>query len=221
MIKTCTGTSAAVFFLAALSLPGTLSAQDFHHSNIEIGGGFAAPVGNGRNYLATGGLFDVGYGWRFNQWFQADAGLQVAFGAANNQNPESTGYTLVGGGDHEFMVPLGGRVYIPVPWSRVDFAVGGGTAYLHYAETASNSGGGYGYGYGYGSYCFTCTTRGGWGGYGLADIRYWLNDGKNFSVGTTVQYIVGKTSGQPVGNIAAPSTTDHWLNVMFQIGVSF
>ena len=42
------------------------------------------------------------------------------------------------GGDHEFMIPIGGRIYIPQPFKRLEFSVGGGTAYLHYSETVSS-----------------------------------------------------------------------------------
>lgn len=99
----------------------------------------------------------------------------------------------------------------------MELAVGAGAAYLHYSETANTGGGGYYYS----SYCYSCTSRDGWGGYGLANLRYWLNDNKNFAVGATVQYIEGRTNGPPVGGISAIRSTDHWLNVMFQFGVSF
>ena len=202
---------------AALLLPGAICAEDYHHSNIDVGVGFAAPGSNAGGYLSHAPLFDLGYGWRFNKLFQADIGLQVAFGALNNPNPEATGYGYVQGGDHEYIIPLGGRVYIPLPWTRFELAVGGGAAHMHYSETAT-TGGGYGY---YSSYCYSCTSRGGWGGYGLGNLRYWLNDNKNFSAGATVEYVAGHTSGPPVGSILAISSTDHWLNVMFQFGVSF
>ena len=188
--------------------------QEFHHSNIDIGVGFAAPVGSAGNYLTTAPLFDVNYGWRFNRVFQADAGLQIAFGAANNQNAEATDVGLVQGGDHEYMVPVGGRIYLPLPWERVEVSVGAGAAYLHYSETAPSNP------Y-YSSYCYTCTSRDGWGGYGLASVRYYLDQNHTFSVGSTIQFIAGSTNGAPVGNIPPVSTTDHWLNAMFQFGVSF
>jgi hypothetical protein len=204
---------------AVLLLPVMVFAQDYHHSDIDVGVGFAASGSSAGAYLSNAPLFDLGYGWRFNKRFQADVGLQVAFGALNNPNPEATNFGFVQGGDHEFIIPLGGRVYIPLPWARFELSAGGGAAYLHYTETAANTGGGYGYGYS--SYCYSCTSRGGWGGYGMANLRYWLNDNKNFSIGTTVEYVAGHTSGPPVGGILAVKSTDHWLNIMFQFGVGF
>jgi hypothetical protein len=41
----------------------------------------------------------------------------MAFGAASNQNIEQTDLGTIHGGDHEFMIPLGGRVYIPSPFA--------------------------------------------------------------------------------------------------------
>ena len=67
-------------------------------------------MGNTTNYLSTAPLITVGYGYRFTRWFQADAGFQAAFGAAHNQNAEVRDLGPVQSGDHEFMIPLGGRV---------------------------------------------------------------------------------------------------------------
>jgi hypothetical protein len=197
------------------ALPGALLGQDFHHNNITVGAGPAIPVGNSANYLTTAPLFTLGYGYRFNQWFQADAGFQVAFGAANNTGAVYTDVGPVPGGDHEYMVPVGGRVYLPLPFDRISVSVGGGGVYLHYSETAPSN-------YYYGpSYCYTCTSRDGFGGYGLANVTYYLDQNHVFGVGTTLQYIIGSTNGQAVGNIPPLSTTDHWLNVSFGFSISF
>src|SRR5579863_5242714 len=137
----------------------TYAQEDFHRNNITVGVGPAIPVGNSTTYLSTAPFFGAGYGYRFNRWFQADAGFQVAFGAASNQNAEQTDLGPVQGGDHEYMIPLGGRIIIPTPFKRIEVSAGGGAAYLHYSETAPSNG------Y-YQNNCYTCTSRGGWGGYG-------------------------------------------------------
>jgi len=208
--------------LAGLFISGFGLAQDtdFHRNNVTFGVGAAIPVGNTSSYLSTAPLIGFGYGYRFNRLFQADAGLQMAFGAAHNQNPEitNTGYGAgyVQGGDHEFMIPLGGRVFIPQPFKRVDFSVGGGTAYLHYSETASSGNTGYS-----GGGCYSCTSRGGWGGYGLANVSYFFDSNRIFHVGTTVQFVDATTNGPAVGNVPALKTSDHWTNVSFEFGFSF
>ena len=191
---------------------------DYHHNNEFFGVGPAIPVGNSTNYLSTAPLIDFGYGYRFDRLFQADAGLQLAFGAANNQNAEITDVGPVQGGDHEFMIPLGGRIYIPQPFKRFEVSAGGGAAYLRYSETGSSSSVGYP---GYSVGCYSCTSRGGWGGYGLASVSYYLDSNHNFRVGTTAQFIAASTNGQAVGAVPALTTTDRWTNLLFEFGFSF
>jgi len=206
-------------FSVCLLAPGFALAQsdsdEVHHHNFVFGVGPAIPVGSSStSYLSTAPLIKFAYGYRFNRLFQADAGFQMAFGAANNQNPELTQNGPVQGGDHEFMIPLGGRIYIPQPLHRIEVSVGGGTMYLHYSETAPSNG------Y-YSSSCYSCTSRGGWGGYGLGNINYFLDSGHNFRVGTTLQYVAGATNGEAVANFPASRTFDHWVNLTFDFGLSF
>lgn len=189
--------------------------SEFHHNNVDVGFGAATPVGSDTGYLSTAPLISLSYGYRFSRLFQADAGFQVAFGAVNNQNAEVTDLGTVQGGDHEYMIPLGGRVYIPQPFKRIEVSAGGGAVYLHYSETVS-SGGSY-----YTPTCYTCTSRGGWGGYGMGNVTYYLDSNHTFHVGTTVQFISGATNGQPVGSVPGNRTTDHWLNVFVGFGMSF
>lgn len=205
---------ALTIVLAASAPAFAQGSEDFHKNNIMAGIGPAIPMGNSSSYLTTAPMLVVGYGYRFNKWFQADAGFQIAWGAANNQNGEVSDFGTVQGGDHEYMIPLGGRVYVPTRFDRIQASLGAGTAYLHYSETVSSNG------Y-YQNNCYSCTSRGGWGGYGLADVSYFLDSNRNFRVGTELQYIVARTNGQPVGQIPGLQTTDHWLNVMFLFGLSF
>jgi len=190
--------------------------NDFHRNNFDVSIGSAMPTGNATNYLNTAPLVGFGYGYRFNHLFQADAGFQIAFGAANNQNAVVTDVGAVQGGDHEYMIPLGGRLIVPQPFHRIEVSAGGGTVYLHYSETAPSGGGYYGP-----TACYTCTSRGGWGAYGLANASYFLDSNHTFRVGTTLQYIAGSTNGQALANLPATKTTDHWLNLAFEFGLSF
>ncbi|HTP32365.1 MAG TPA: hypothetical protein VMJ75_09335 [Candidatus Acidoferrales bacterium] len=201
-------------FLAPCLAFGQVETDEIHHHNLAFGVGPAIPLGNSTNYLSTAPFIRLGYGYRFNRLFQADLGLQLAFGAANNQNAVITDVGTVQSGDHEFMVPLGGRIYIPQPFHRMQMSVGGGGVYLHYSETVPSNG------Y-YAPSCYSCTTRGGWGGYGMANVSYFLDSNHNFRVGTTFQYIAGSTNGQAVANIPAVKTTDHWMNIAFDFGFSF
>lgn len=200
--------------LLASGLSFAQSGEDWHRNNVTVGVGPAIPLGTSSNYLSMAPLVSAGYGYRFNRWFQADAGLQFVFGAANNQNAEISDFGTVMGGDHEFMLPLGGRVYLPTRFQKIEASVGAGTAYLHYSETVSSNGFGQ-------NNCYSCTSRGGWGGYGLANVSYFLDSNRNIHVGTTLQYFVARTDGEAVGQIPALKTTDHWLNVAIEFGLSF
>src|SRR5579863_1095588 len=196
-------------------VPSVLFAQEsFHRSNIFVGLGAAIPVGSTTNYLDTAPLVSVGYGWRFTRFFQADAGFQAAFGAANNQNAEVKDFGAVQGGDLEFMITLVGRIYLPLPFKRIEVSAGGGAAYLHYTETIPSNGF-------IVSNCYSCTSRGGWGAYGMANASYFLDSNHTFHVGTTLQFIDASTNGAAVANIPPVRTTDHWTNVLFEFGLSF
>ncbi|MCC6362479.1 MAG: hypothetical protein IT165_03090 [Bryobacterales bacterium] len=207
-------TCVALVALLSASIPMFGQSEDVHHHNFSAGLGPAIPSGSSRNYLGTAPMFALRYGYRFNQFLQADAGLQLAWGAANNQNPVLTDLGTVQGGDHEYMFPLGGRVIIPTPFQRIEVSAGGGGVYLHYSETAPSNP------Y-YQVSCYNCTSRGGWGGYGLANVSYFLDSNKTFRLGTTFQYISASTNGQAVGNVAALHTSDHWANLTFEFGISF
>jgi hypothetical protein len=118
-------------FLLLPSLVFAQSGGDFYRNNIKAGIGPGIPVGSATAYLDAAPLVSIGYGYRFNRFLQADAGFQTAFGAASNQNIEATNLGYVRGGDREYMVPLGGRVIVPTPLSRIELSAGGGAAYLH------------------------------------------------------------------------------------------
>ncbi|MCL4402840.1 MAG: hypothetical protein M1436_09295 [Acidobacteria bacterium] len=207
------------------STVGFAQEDAIRHHNVSFGFGPAMPMGTSKDYLKSAPMIGFSYGYRFNRWFQADAGFQMAFGAANEANDLNGVQTDMGavqGGDHEFMIPLGGRVYLPLPLRRLEASVGGGAAYLHYSETIKGGAGSYDY---YGDYyaptCFSCTSRGGWGGYGLGNVSYFLNEARNAHIGITWQYIAASTDGAAVGNVPAFKTTDHWSNLMFEFGLSF
>jgi hypothetical protein len=74
-----------VFTCLLISGLGLAQDTDYHHNNVVFGVGPAIPVGNTTSYLNPAPLINFGYGYRFNRWFQADAGFQMAFGACPPQ----------------------------------------------------------------------------------------------------------------------------------------
>lgn len=179
------------------------------HNDISFSAGAAIPTGKDTAYLKTAPIISLLYGYRLNRFFQTEGGFQMAFGAANNQNVEASEFGNFVGGDHEFMIPLGGRFFIPLPLQRWQLSVGGGPAYLHYSETAPTAAGS----------CFTCNSRGGWGFQGLTTVRYLYGD--NFYFGTTLQYVSATLNGDAVGSVPATKTNDHWYNVLIGVGLTF
>jgi hypothetical protein len=145
----------------------------------------------------------------------ADAGFQAIFGAAHNQNPVATDAGYVQGGDHEYMAPLGGRVILPLHLPRIEVSLGGGAMYLHYSETAPSNGGYYM------PTCYSCTSRAGWGGYGMANASWFLDSSQSFHIGATVQFVSASTNGQSLGSIPGVRTSDHWTNIFLEAGLSF
>ncbi|HEY2380752.1 MAG TPA: hypothetical protein VGK48_06160 [Terriglobia bacterium] len=184
--------------------------NEIPHNDVNFSVGAGVPTGSDTSYLTNAPMIALMYGYRFNRFIQAESGFQMAFGAANNQNAEESEFGTVQGGDHELMFPFSGRFYVPLPLEKWQLSLGGGGAYLHYAETAVNA---------QGSPCFTCTTRGGWGTQGFLTIRYLIGD--NFYVGTTAQVVSAHINGDAVGNVPAISTTDQWTNVLFNLGFRF
>jgi hypothetical protein len=197
--------------------PVRLLAQDsdFHHHSVGFSIGTATPMENASQYLGTAPMIRFGYGYRPRPWPQGDLGFQMAFGAAHNQAAVETDMGPIRGGDHEYMIPLGGRTILPLPFKRIEASVGGGGIYLHYSTTAPSGG------YGYPIARYTCTSRGGWGAYRLDNVRYFLDENRTFFVGTTFEYISASTNGDAVGNVPALKTTDHWATLSFGLGLSF
>jgi hypothetical protein len=183
-----------------------------HH--ISVGLGPAIPSGSSSDYLSAAPMATFRYGYRVSRLIQADAGLHFIWGAAHNQNAVLTDVGQIQGGDHEFVIPLGARLILPIPITRIETSVGAGGAYLHYSETAPSNG------Y-YQTSCYSCSSRGGWGGYGLANVAYFLDGDHLFHVGLTAEFIDGHTNGQAVGNVPALRTTDRWMMFSFEFGLYF
>ena len=198
-----------------LAIPASAQNDELNRNHITVGIGPAIPVCSDANYLRTAPLLMVGYGYRFTRFFQVD-GSRLALGSANHQNAELTGFGQVQGGDREYMIPSGGRYFIPSPFKRIGFFAGS-TVCLDCSETTPS--GGY-----YSSGHYTYTSLGEWGGYGLGNASYFFGDNRNFHVGTTFEFNAASTNstvGSPVGYVPALHTNDHWSNLYLEIGLRF
>jgi len=207
------------------------TAQDYYpRHNITFGAGGAVPGGSDvtilpdeplppdapiKSFMGASPMVAIGYGYRFHRFFQADVGLNIAFGAANVRDFLTTQIGAVEIGDREYMVPLGGRAIAPLAGGRLLFAGGGGGAYLRYNERIRQPS----------DYfridCPICTSRSGWGYYALVNGSYFLDRNQHFRIGVTAQFVRGHTEGEPLGDIPGTRTTDHWTNILGEFGFSF
>jgi len=111
------------FFLSVCSTIGCLSAQDyFPHHNFTFGVGAARPRGDLGSLLKDSPAISFGYGYRFHRYFQADAGFDMAFGAANVRDYLDTALGPLRIKDREYFIPLGGRAIAPLLGGRLLFS---------------------------------------------------------------------------------------------------
>jgi hypothetical protein len=201
--------------VSAVLFWGTLAhAQNYYpHHNFTLGVGGASPQADLSRFMQSTPGVSIGYGYRFLRYFQADAGLDILFGAARIReflNTDIGGFRIK---DREYFVPLGGRAIAPLAHGRLLFSAGGGGAYMRYNERVSQPS----------SYfridCPVCTMRTGWGYYAQAGADYFI--GRNFRLGALMRVYRGHTNGEPLGPVPGVRTTDHWVNTMAQLGFSF
>jgi hypothetical protein len=198
--------------LACATAP--LTAQDYYpHHNFTFGVGGAVPQADLSSVMQSAPGITVGYGYRFMRYFQADAGLDIMFGAAGVREFETTQIGNFRIKDREYFLPLGGRVIAPLAGGRLLLYGGGGGAFLKYSETLTQPSTYYHVG------CVTCTTRSGWGYYAQVGADYFL--GRNLRVGVATRAYRGHTNGEPLGGVPGIETKDQWISALAQVGFSF
>ena len=160
-------------------------------------------------------MLGANYGFRFHRYFQADAGLDTVFQAARVRDFLPSAFGSLRIRDFEFLVPLGGRVVMPLGSERVQFHAGGGGAYLRYTERLSQPFQGVQFG------CAECGARSGWGYYGLVGGSAALDRDGHFRLGVESRVYRGRTEGDPLGDVRRVRTTDRWINILGTFTLSF
>ena len=202
--------------LLLLAAAGPLLAQPWYPRN-----NFTIGVGAGRPKAELAGPFtdspglSIGYGYRFRRYLQADVGLDSVFGAARVNDYLSTGYGDRRIRDYQFLIPFGARAILPLEHGRFLISGGGGGVHLRYTELLSQPS----------EYfkidCRVCSSRTGWGYYGLVAATVVLDRHQHFRFGVTTKVYQGHTDGDPLGNVPGFRTRDRWVNVFGEFGVSF
>ena len=201
------------FSLLVLVFTPLRAQNGFPHHNFTLGVGGAAPQGQISRFMQSSPGVSVGYGYRFWRYFQADAGVDILFGAARIRdfiNTDIGGFRIK---DREYFVPLGGRVVVPLAGGRLLFNAGGGGLWMRYNERVNQPS----------SYyridCPICTERSGWGYYAQVGADYFI--AQNFRLGVMTRFYRGHTDGDPLGPVPGIRTNDRWVNAMAQFGFSF
>ncbi len=200
--------------ILALALP--LAAESpYPKYNFTFGAGAGLPGGQLRGPFANSAGISAGFGYRWKKYIQADVGLDTLFGAGRVRDFVYTelGYLRIR--DFQWLIPFGGRLVLPVRDGRVQLSVGGGGAYLRYSERLRQPSSYYHF------ECPECSSRGGWGTYGLVGGSYSLDRYQRFHVGITSKIYRGHTSGSSIGGVPAAETLDRWINVFADFTVSF
>jgi hypothetical protein len=205
-----------ILVLAGLIVPASLTAQsDYPHHNLTFGAGAAQPGGDLSGlFLARPGI-SLGYGYRFQRYFQIDAGFETVFGAADVHDYLTTGIGPLRIRDFQFFFPFGGRAILPLAGGRLLLSGGGGGAYLRYSELLHQPSEDFHVD------CPVCSTRDGWGYYALAAVSAFVDRRQHFSIGVTSRIYRGHTQGDALAAIPAIRTRDRWINTYAQFGFSF
>jgi len=184
--------------------------------NVSFGAGGAIPREDLAAFMNTSPMLTIGFGYRPFKYFQADAGLQPVFHAANVHDFQDTIIGRLKIRDNELMVPLGIRGILPIG-PRVELFGGVGAVYLHYFESVEVPGGGEDSSFD----CQVCRSRGGWGYYTTAGLNVAVERSHRFWVGVESRLIHGKTNGDPLGAVPPLETTDTWINTAAVFTVRF
>ena len=199
----------------ALALVG--SAQDYGKHTFHVDLGTARPRGELRTLFNDSFLAGFGYGFRFHEFFQLDAGFDTVFGAAGVRDflPSFVGSLRIR--DYQHFLPFGGRAILPLANDRVHVYGGGGGVYMRYTERVrqplSESG--------FRFDCDVCSSRNGFSYYGLVGVDVALDRAHRFRVGIGGRVIRGETDGDPFGDIPPRQTQDRWINLFGRFSVNF
>jgi len=179
--------------------------------------GAGLPRGDLKPFFGDSFGLSASYGYRFHEYFQADAGFDTVFHAARVKDFFETQVGDLRIRDYQYFVPVGGRAILPLARGRVLFFGGGGGAYMRYQESIRQP---FGDAY-FRIECRVCRARSGWGHYALAGTNVFLDRRKMVRFGFTTKVYRGNTSGEAFGALPAFRTRDQWINTFAEFGVSF
>lgn len=205
--------SAVLVAVMLCSLPAF--SQSYNRHNVTGGLGAGQPKADLEDLFKNSFGAEIGYGYRFHPFFQADIGFETLFGAAGVRDFLPTQFGNLRIRDFQFFVPMGGRAIIPIANEKIHIYGGGGGAYMRYSERVRQVSDYFRIG------CDVCSARSGWGYYGLVGANMALDSGRHFRVGVTSKVYRGHTEGDPLGDVISRRTRDRWVNIYGEFTFSF
>ncbi len=201
--------------IGLLTLAGASAQSWYPHHSFHFGMGAGQPRGDLRPFFDDAFGLEIGYGYRFHRYFQADLGFETVFGAAGVRDFLPTGFGDLRIRDYQYLVPLGGRAIAPLANGRFEIYGGGGGAYMRYSERLRQPSDSFHID------CAVCASRDGWGWYGALGASAALDRGRHVRLGVGSKVYRGHTSGDPLGAVPALRTRDHWVNVFGELTFAF
>ena len=205
-----------VVAFALMAAPAGFAQDYFGKYNINLSTGVAIPQDELSTGFTNAPLVGVGFGYRVVRNFQVDAGFETVFGAADIRTFTRTDIGTLEINDRQYFVPFGGRAILPFgDAGRMEVYGGGGGAYLRYSEVLRQPSDFFQVP------CTVCSSRSGWGYYGLVGFRAALNRGRNFWLGVSSKVYRAKTDGEQLGDIPPFETKDRWTFVQAEFSLAF
>ncbi len=193
-----------------------VAAQSFQKHHITAGLGAGLPGDELSTVYDNAVSWTFGYGYRPFRYLQGDIAFDTVYNAARvNEFLQNPQFGFVRIRDFEYMVPMGGRVVLPLNDGKFQLYSGGGAAYLRYTERLRQPS------QFFNIACPICQARSGWGHYFLVGGDVALTGGGALRLGVTSRVYRATTDGQSVGNVPAIETRDRWINTYFHLSFSF
>lgn len=200
--------------VVAVAVP-VLGQSWYPQHTFSFGAGAGRPRADLAGPFGDSPLIAIGYGYRFHRYLQADVGMDAVIGAAKVRDFLTTGFGDLRIRDYQFLIPFGARVVLPLEGGRLLVSGGGGGVHLRYTELLSQPSEFFRVD------CRVCSSRNGWGYYGLVGAGVVLDRAQHFRLGVTSKVYQGHTDGDPLGFVPGIRTKDRWVNVFGEFGFSF
>ncbi len=162
------------------------------------------PDGNRQKLFKSTFLEGTHFGCRPIRYAQIDAGLDVGLGVAGKRKASVSRYEQKELSDLIFMAPVGVRGVAPLFDERLLISGGGGgnwVSNLQYRGDFDEAG----------KLCDPCSSRHGWGRYGVAQVLYVFGESRRIGLGATARWTQAKLSPGWLPSYGARGIGDSWL----------